>query len=356
MSENPGSPGDAAREPQVRCLLLAEKIISALNDPELVDRYFAFKAKLFAGREQPQTYSPKASSEIGADRAYAFYQSLAQENEKLKREIARLSAKKPNFEKSVADETIAAKLRELQRTILPKHRLPPKGDAVQEMDSLKKVVEAKLDSLNYLREKLRNDNQRLVNDFREIEKNLAAKLEVAKEKEEAERRAIESQEQELGSELAAAEMELESLTAQLREAESENLRLRQHHSDTTALLESIEAEQAESDRQIEHMENESEDLFQELEGLKLELSKKTKELNALQILQRFGVDGGFEISEEIERLTKKADQLRSENSQMAFELKRLEKRQQSTSILGSSEAISLDEDELAAQILKSKWQ
>jgi chromosome segregation ATPase len=347
---------DPTQNPQIRCLSLAEKIISALNDPELVERYFSFKTKLFQSRGQHIAPSPEYAPEINTDRAYGFYQSLAQENQKLKDEIAELSAKKPDFSHAPENETIAAKLRELQRAILPKHKLAPKGDAVQEMDSLRKVIEAKLDSLNYLREKLRNDNQRLTADFREIERSLASKIEAAKEKEEIEKQAIESQERELSQELASAERELEDLTNQLHDAEEENQKLRQQHSDTTALLESMEAEQEETERQIEHMETESENMFEEIERLKLELSKKSKELNALQTLQRFGVEGDVEISSEIERLNKKAERLRSDNAQMSFELKRLEKRQQSTSVLGSSEALSLDEDELAAQILKSKWQ
>jgi hypothetical protein len=104
------------------------------------------------------------------------------------------------------------------------------------------------------------------------------------------------------------------------------------------------------------MEAESEELYEEIERLKIDTNKKSKELNALQTLQKFGVDvgGDFQIAEEIHRLSEKADALRAENAQMTFELKRLERKQHSDPVLTSVEAISLDEDELAAQILKAK--
>lgn len=355
MSGFSESSSEMNQDPQTRCLALAEKIISSLNDPELVQRYFNLKTKLMANRP-PQ--SPSVQQELNTDKAYAFYQSLAQENEKLKTEIAKLSSAKPDFREAPENESIAVKLRDLQRAILPNQNLPPKGDAVQELDSLRKVVEAKLDSLNFVREKLRAQNQRLNNDFKEIERTMNAKIESAREKEEAERAEIESQEKALASELARAKQTLESTRERLQAAKEENARLRQHHSDTTALLESIEKEERETEERIEQMESESEVLFEEIEGLKVELSKKQRELNALQTLQKFGVEvsgDDTEISEEIERLTRKAEALRAENAQLTFELKRLEKRQSSTSLV-SAEAISLDEDELAAQILKSRLQ
>ena len=347
--------GEFAQDPQSRCLALAEKIISSLNDPELVERYFNLKAKLLAN--VPPS-SPTRHEELNTDKAYAFYQSLAQENQKLKDEIAKLSAAKPDFKSDPENESIAAKLRDLQRTILPNHNLPPKGDAVQELESLRKVVDAKLDSLNFVREKLRAQNQRLNSDFKEIERTLNAKNEAAREKEETERQDIERQERELALELSEAQRRLEEAKAKLQTTLDENARLRQQHSDTTAVLEGIEREEKETEQRIEDMEAQSENLFEEIEELKMELSKKTKELNALQTLQKFGVevDGGeIEISDEIARLTKRAETLRAENAQMSFELKRLEKRMNTTgSVLTTTDAISLDEDELAAQILKSK--
>jgi chromosome segregation ATPase len=356
-SEISEASADLGQDPQMRCLALAEKIISSLNDPELVQRYFNLKAKLFAGRPESPPVSPSQSEEIPTDRAYAFYQSLAQENQKLREEIATLSARKPDFSDAPENESLAAKLRDLQRRILPTHNLPPKGDAVQELDSLRKVVDAKIESLNFIREKLRAQNQQLTNDYREIEQQSNLRIASAREKEETERQAIEAQQNELSAQYSQAQRDLEEATEQLQAAAEENARLRQKHSDTAALLESIEAEYQETERQIEQMESESEALVETIEQLRTDVSRKTKELNALQTLQKYRVDvaGDFEIADEIQRLSQRAEELRAENTQMTFELKRLERRQQTGSLLTTPEAISLDEDELAAQILRSKW-
>lgn len=358
QSELSEASGDLNLDPQSRCLSLAEKIISALNDPELVQRYFNLKTKLMGEQAVP---SLSAREEVNTDKAYAFYQSLAEENEKLKDEIARLSASKPDFRDAPDNESIASKLRELQHSILPNHKLPPRGDAVEELDSLRKVVEAKLDSLAFVREKLRAQNQRLSNEFREIERTLNAKIESTREKEESERLEIERQEKDLAAELAEAQHGLNNAREALRGATEENTRLRRQHSDTAAVLEGIEAEETETEQRIEEMESESERYFEEIEHLKTELNKRNKELGTLQALQKFGVEGHggeTEIADEIRRLAKRAESLRTENAQMSFELKRLEKRQQSASglALTSADAISLDENELAAQILKAKLQ
>jgi chromosome segregation ATPase len=351
------SPADVGQDPQLRCLALAEKIISALSDQELVDRYFKLRSQYFGNRSPISPSSPTQTDEIPTDRAYAFYQSLAEENQRLKDEIAALSARKPDFSASPENETIAAQLRELQRKILPEQKLPPRGDAVRELDVLRKVVDAKLDSLTFLRDNLRAHNQRLTNEYRDLERQSNLKISAAREREETERKAIEEEEEKLGLEYGAVQRELEEVADQLQTAKDENLRLRQKHSEVTSLLESIEAEYRNTEKHIDAMESESEALAEEIERLKLEVSKKTKELRNLQTLQKYGVDvaGDYEISEEIQRLSQRAEVLRSENTQMAFELKRLEKRQQSGALLASPEAISLDEDELAAQILKSKF-
>ena len=65
------------------------------------------------------------------------------------------------------------------------------------------------------------------------------------------------------------------------------------------------------------------------------------------------MDAEVNITYEIERLKKRSQQLKSENAQMAFEIKRLEKKS-SGSIIDQSTVITMDEDELAAQILRSK--
>jgi PHP family Zn ribbon phosphoesterase len=108
---------------------------------------------------------------MDVDRTFSFYQNLTQENQRLKEEINQMSSQKPDFSTAPENWQIAQQLRDLQLKILPSHALPPSNDAVQELDNLKKIVEAKLDSLAFVREKLRSENQKLTNQYQELQKS-----------------------------------------------------------------------------------------------------------------------------------------------------------------------------------------
>ncbi|OHT16874.1 hypothetical protein TRFO_41502 [Tritrichomonas foetus] len=346
---------DLSIDPQLRCLALTEKIISSLNDPEIKKRYFNLKEKLL-GSDFNGSASDSESQQTSSDKSYAFYQSLAQENQRLKDQLAEITLRKPDFSNDPENEVIAGQIRELERKILPTHPLPPCGNAVQELENLKKVISAKLDSLDFVRDKLRTENQRLKNDYREISQNLAKKIEAAKEKEDIEHREIASQERALSEEIRKAQQELDSVTEKYRIANEENSKIRQKLNETLALQENIQKDSTETEKMISKMEEENANLFTEIEQLKTKLNIKTKELKSLQTLQKFGVEvsDDVDISEEILKLTRQRDSLKSENAQLSFDLKRME-NYPTIEVLPSTETISLDEDELAAQILNSKW-
>lgn len=345
-------------DPQLRCLALIEKIIGSLNDSDIKNRFFTLKEKIL-GTNSPNFSSPSSfdSQQKNSDKAYAFYQTLAKENQRLKDKLAELSFQKPDFSNDPENEAIAAQLRELERKILPTHLLPPSADAVQELESLKKVIDAKLSSLNYVRDKLRTENQRLKNDYREISQSLAQKVNAAKEKEDSEQREITAQERSIAEEIKKAQIELNNVTDKYRLASEENSRIRQKLNETLALQERIQKDSSETENMIIKMEKENIDLYAEIEQLKMQLNVKTKELTSLQTLQKFGVEVSDEIdiSEEILKLTKQRDSLKSENAQLAFDLKKMDNLPNTEVTLTSTETISLDEDELAAQILNSKW-
>jgi chromosome segregation ATPase len=357
LSDSDSPSVELALDPQSRCLALAERMISSINDPDFVNRYFAFKTKLFAGRAPPSSISLLPSDDVTTGQAYSFYESIVKENQKLREQVAALSSKKPDFKDSPDNESLAAQLRDLQKAILPTQTLPARSDAVAELESLRKVVDAKLDSLKFIRDKLRTQNQQLMKDFETIEGSLNSKIEAAHNREDSEQKALESREQKLEEEIARLDAELQEVSQNLEAATSENSALRQKHSETSAVIEKIQSDIAQKEREVEQMEAESESLYEELGRLKMEVSRKSKELNALQTLRKFGVEVSrdFEIAAEIQKLSEKADALRGENAEMAFELKRLERRKQTNSILESQEAATLDEDELAVQLLKAKW-
>ena len=342
-------------DPQLKCLALTEKIINSLNDSDIKERYYNLKRKLLKDNAI-NANALYQSQQTPSDKAFSFYQSLAQENQRLKDELAEITLKKPDFTNDPENEIIASQIRELEKKILPNHTLPPSNNAVQELESLKKVISAKLDSLGFIRDKLRTENQRLKNDFREISKNLAHKIEAAKEKEDSEQREISAQERALEEEIRKAQMELEVVTDKYRTANEENSKMRQKLNEMVALQENIQKESTETEKNIDRFEKENATLFAEIEQLKVQLNIKTKELTSLQTLQRFGVEvsDDVDISEEVQKLTKQRDILKAENAHLAFELKRMDEYP-SSEVITSPETISLDEDELAAQILNSKY-
>ncbi|KAH0792923.1 myosin-2 heavy chain [Histomonas meleagridis] len=349
-----------SEDPQHKCLILAEKIIASLDDKDLVQRYFNLKKKIFDSQPKSAPVSQVYEHRINADKAYSFYQSLSQENQRLKDEISRLSSQTPNFSDSPDNEPIIEQLRQLESKILPTHSIPRSDTAVQEFESLKKVIEAKFDSLNFVRDKLRTENKRLKSEYRILSRELSSRIEAAKAKEESERSKIEAMKELLNNELIESQRILENLVSKHQSLKEENTNLRNKYNDTVALVDRIQKESSDLKIQIKQMEEESDSLCDEIESLKTQLSIKTKELNALQALQKFGVKAGndFDIAEEIQRLTERAETLKAENAQMEYELKRIAKRQQSsmTMMTTSTDAISMDEDELAAQILKTKFQ
>ncbi|OHT12490.1 hypothetical protein TRFO_17649 [Tritrichomonas foetus] len=350
--------------PTQSCLAIAEKIIFSLSDQTIVKRYKDFRDKLFANRPSPSTisnprsFSMQGSDSVNVNQAYAYYQSQAKQNQKLKSQIAELSQQRPNFDDDPENGEIANKLRNLSIQILPTHKLPPKGGAVQELDTLKITIDAKMDALNYMRDELKTKNRELRNNYEALTRSLAAKKEDAKMKEESELREFEEQERSLNNDLNKAQRDLNVIIEKYRNANEENSILRQKHSDTTALLEGIQKDLSDTENLIEQFESESESLFTQIEEQKMLLSVKTKELNSVQTVQSLGLEAGegLDISDVIQSLRKKAEALRAENSQMAFELKRMDKKQSQSSILMPTEGISMDEDELASHILKSKWQ
>lgn len=359
---------EETQTPTQRCLAIAERIIFSLSDQNIVKRYKDFRDKLFAQRPSQSIISTSQNStsipNVSASQAYSYFQSQVEQNAQLKREIAELERKRPNFDEDPSNDEISEKIRILSEKILPTQNLPPKGNAVQELDTLKIAIDAKLDSLNYMRDELKTKNRDLRTNYETLTRTLAQKKEDAKEREETELRESEEKEKMLQNEHNKAQRDLSLITEKYRIASEENATLRQKHSDTTELLDGIQNDLNETESSIEGMESESESLFAQIEEQKVLLSVKTKELNSVQTVQSLGLEAGegLDIEDVIQSLRKKAEALKSENAQMAFELKRMDKKMQSqsqnqtASLLTSTEGITMDEDELASQILKSKWQ
>jgi len=355
MSVSASDSFEANSNPYQKCIGIAEKIINSLNDEDIINRYYQMKEKIISSSSQKKKDTLNSGSFIDTDKAYSFYQSLSVENQNLKDELGRISLKKPDFSNSPDNKQIAKILHDMQQKILPSHTIAETGDSIEELESLRKVVEARLESLSYLRNNLKEENSRLKAQYREMSGNVNKKVVSAKEKEEQERIQIELSEQEQRKKLDEMEKKVCDLRNRLSSLTEENQCLLQKHSETTSLLESMKNDTTAAEAQIENMESQSETLFNEIDMLKHSIQVKTKELESLNTLQRFGIDvsENFEISEEIARLREKEEALLTENAQLSFELKRIEKKTKNSS---SMDTQTMDEDELAAQILRSKWE
>lgn len=361
MSDSTNLINESNQDVYAKILSIAEKVISSINDPEIVQKYFSYKSRVFEQESSNPTSPTNSNGEpFSSSSAFSLYKSLKEENEKLKREIDSLTLKKPDFSSDPQNEIIASRLRDLQSIILPKNpTLPPQGSAVQELENLKKVVSAKLESLDYIRSQLKNENLKLQQQIRQLEAELSDKLAKAKEKEDAEQFEIEKKERALVDELEIAQNEYNEIKAKAETAAAENEKLKKQHNEAVNLIESIESDTKNAEAAVERMESESMSLVEEIEQLKTQLKKSSNELDGLKTLQKLGVgdeSSGTDIQEEIERLEEKARQLKDENSQMEWELKRLEKEQSDSSAsIPVMTAASLNEDDLTAQILGNKW-
>ena len=351
-SLNSSSMSGTGKDPYAMSLEIAEKIISSLNDKTLVARYFEQKNRIMSS--SPTSSVSSSSSTIDTGRAFQSYQKFVSENQALKEELARIQSEKPDFSSSPDNMTIAKLLRELQLKIHKDASPGPIKNAVDELDNLRKVVDATLDTLTYLRTGLQDENNKLKKELNECTQELNIKLDAAREKEARDNIELENNDAQLEQEVADAEEQLAQLKAKLDQAKSENEQLLQQHSASADLLEQMEKEMNQTEANIANMESESEKLYEEIDDLKHKLTVKNKEFAKLQTLQRFGeMNAEGNITDEIERLRKRSQQLKSENAQIAFEIKRLEKKS-SGSIIDQSTVITMDEDELAAQILRSK--
>jgi len=226
-------------------------------------------------------------------------------------------------------------------------------DPVEELRSLKRIVEVKVDALNHVRDTLKNEQERLQRDLKSVRTETQAQLSKAQEREDNERLKMDTERTQLVKEMEQAEKELQAAQSKYELAVDENEGLKQRHSDTLSLMEKLSQEINQNRTETEQMESECETLLAKIADTKTQITIRTKELAALQSLQKYGIHAESELSieDEIERLKQKADELRTENAQISFELKRLKRKKKAEPSLD----ISLDEDDLAAQMLRSNF-
>lgn len=340
-----------ARDPYEASLELAEKIISSLSDKTIVSRYFEQKQRIM--NSSSRSSNSPSSGRIDTGRAYQSYQKFVEENNAIKEEIYRLKSQKPDFSMSQGNQEYAKLLHEMQTNTF--NASPSNIDSAPvELDKLKRVIDAKLDSLSFILSGLKQENAQFKKQWNECVNSCESRLEAAKEKETHDDIKFEEDFSKLQSSIKEHENQLYSLRQAYQNAIEENEQLTNQQGEANESLAQLQDSVDSINSNINDLETESGQLLDEIKDLKKNISTKSKELAQLQRLNKVAPEGpSINISDEIERLKQKAAILRAENAQMAFELKRMEQKSSSDSLIPST-TMTLDEDELAAHILRSK--
>lgn len=340
------------KDPTEAALELAEKIISSLSDQSIVSRYFEQKQKIMNSSSRSSS-SSTSNNKIDTGSAYQSYQKFVEENNTIKEEIYRLKANKPDFSSSPNNEEIAKLLHEMQVNTF---NASPSSieNATTELEKLKRVIEAKFDSLSFILSGLKHENAQFKKQWNECVASCESRLEAAKEKETHDDIKFEEDFSKLQNSIKEHEDQLLLLRQEHQKAIEDNESLLHQQSEANDNLSQMQYALESANSNVNELEAESGQLLDEIKDLKKSISTKSKELAQLQRLNRVTPDGpSINISDEIERIKQKTAVLRAENAQMAFELKRMEQKSYSDSLSPTS-TLTLDEDELAAHILRSK--
>ena len=321
-----------------KCLSLAEELISTLPDKDIVNRYFAIKSKIMQSETDSSIQQQQNQS------LYQSFQEATRKTQSLQDKLYFELNKRPTFEDDTENESIALQLHELQKKILPGQPLPASSDAIEELGSLKRVIDAKLNSLTLVRNKIREENLRLTNDYKELSIELGQKVSEVKQKESEEFQKIAQEEAELNDKYSLIEAELEDLR------ELHDSILAEHNDLTNDLTNAMKAKrQTEIQIQtvsdvIRSKEAERQQLTQQIEKMKKEVAQVSRSVAE----KKYG-SGSDDLLDEVIRLNEQVDLLKSQNAQMELQLKRFPSIAPETIM-----ATELDEDEIAKQLLISR--
>ena len=320
-----------------KCLSLAEDLIQTLPDKDIVNRYFAIKAKIM------QTESLSSIQNKQNQSIFQSFQDATMQTQSLQSQLYTEISKRPTFLDDADNESIALQLHELQKKILPGQPLPASSDALDELESVRRVIDAKLNSLTLVRNKIREENLRLTNDYKALSIELGQKVSEVKQKETEEYQKIAKEEAELNDKYSLVEAELEDLR------EFHDSLISEHNDLSNDLTDAMKA-QRQTEMQIKTIsdvikskEAERQQLNKSIEDMKKELSQVSRAVAE----KKFGT-GNEDLLDEVIRLNEQADLLRSQTAQMELQLKRYPSI--ASDIVMATE---LDEDEIAKQILLS---
>lgn len=328
-----------------RCLTLAEKIIGELSNKSVVKQYNDVKNQIIKSPLSPRPKTPPKSIDE--------FSSLTLENQKLKSELAKQIKSRPNILHNDNSEQVILQIHELQKRILPGQLLPVSNDIVEEIESLRRVIDAKLKSMNLIRSKLRTENVRLRNDLKVLHLEASSKVEEVEKKGREEKSKIDEEEAAASERIAMIEGELEDVREEYEAVWSENKDLKEK---VKKLRKDIDREEKEIRNQTEALkgkQGEVKELERVIEKLREQLGEQQRNVAS----RRFGGGGKGgrsqreeSILDELCQLSDQIDVVRNQNTQMERQLMISPERS-----LNAVDAGKLDEDDLARKLLLSQW-
>ncbi|EAY20582.1 hypothetical protein TVAG_239590 [Trichomonas vaginalis G3] len=311
-------------------LQLAEKYISTLADKEIIRRYYDVKNKLLSDSINTNRSIENASKSYSRSK---IGRETAIDGESVSRSI---NSDDPN-----EPDSICLKLHEVQKKIITGQLLQVSTDPLEELETLKRVVQAKIQSLSLVRNKIRDENIRLTNDFKELSAQYNAKLSEVKENGNAEFQKIVDEETALNDKYSIVESELEDLREEYDSLKGEN-------EEKIKNLTSISLQDCQSDNQLKKLaeliqtkRREVESLQKNIEKMQQDIEDKSKSLSK----KKYGTDDE-KLLEEVVHLTEQIDLVKSQNAQIELKLKKYP-----ILVPETTSPIDIDEDEMARQIL-----
>ena len=290
-----------------KCLEVAEKIVACLNDGEILKRYLAIKQKIY----QTNSPSPQLSPHL---------KKVALDNRELKNELETLR-------RNIRDTTelepyILSNLAHLQLKVLPEFQ-PNANSIAEACDALQKVVDAKTESNNIIRQKMTDDNAVLRDKISTM--TVAANEELKQSRQrllDADHKfRMKQRELQAQIEQIAQQIETEERKRTYYEEESAGIESSMEEKETVA--KALMAQLKEAEKRSDVAEKRTNDLKRQAERYRRQLENIERDIDGQRATQRFGVaDVDDEELSELRDIEAEVARLIKENERLSLDLKK----------------------------------
>ena len=294
-------------DPEQKCLEVAEKIIACLNDGEILKRYLAIKQKIY----QTNSASPQLSPHL---------KRVALENRELANEVERL--RQSITDARELEPWILANLAALQTKVLPEFQ--PSSSSIDEAcEALQKVVDAKTESNNIIRQKMTDDNGILRDKISTM--TAAANDELKQSRQrilDADHKFRVSQ-KELMKQIAQINESVEEQERKASDCDEENAGIEEAIEEKETVAKSLMVRIKDAERRSSVAEKRATDLKRQADRYRRQVEAIERDIEGQRAVQRFGVaDVDEEELARLREVEEEVAQLIKENEKLSLNLKK----------------------------------